>query len=1112
MPHHIHNPVLILVFLVVSSFGLQAQESPMDMLYAEDFDGIVEDWDFKGSVELVEGDAFAGESVLLLSKTEANLREEVVATGPLFDVSSGTLEVTFATRSNLESWDNSYNGTLSLRFFNKDGEQLSTYELGAWYRMNPWNKGVVQVAVPDGAAKACLIASINKETTGDFGVDNITVSRAEDSNDDNGLRRMMFTMSQLGHLLYPEDDRTAEVEVWSTEPLSDELREAIFTVSDYWGAEQNHPIHLELEPAGEIEDPGYFVYKTTVDLSDVPLEVGRYYELHGEIAPAGQEAFSNYTAFAILPEATTNQYEPSEVPFTSRTWDQRIKESPLLTHRLGMRICNVWGRMWADPERVQAIQIDVVNELGMAVLTSAPSKWVEDRDSDWEELLQNDGALIRQGVRNFFDKYGHIKPMMVILGNEPHSKGDDVKVDVEAYRIVYTEIKKIDPSVLVVGTSIGLNEDYFKAGFGEWCDVYNFHSYEDPEGVRDIVENGYPAMFEKYGFPKPVWSTELGMNSQGMARLAVAGLLYKKFANFFAGGGANASWFGLFYPDPNARIHNSFASAHNVFDCRYSKYAPKLDAIAYYNAVNGIGIKKFVTDKVYVDGEHLFLFRDVDGRSLIIAYNEEGRHDVFIPMPDVSSVDIVRIDGSRDQLDARGKGISLTIGEDPILISYGDGPGDLPEKLEVAPIRFSDLPVELNRHINNQVGFTRDGIGDETIELKLPPFWEVERAGSVGQQSAFEQFSIQVPADSRLREATLDVLISGDDQNGRPIGLLTARIPVVEELSIELLPVPAVEQDEPGVKLVIQNNSLNSKDLTWKVVLEGEQSLKEGKYTRISDTDAHFMMPATGFLSLPARESSEIYLPIDNTEPVAVYHVKATVRDQSGNVISRKRPVAGFIPVFKLCSPLVIDGVLDEEKWDQAPVEVLDKSDYFFGFKGTDSEAPRWEGPDDLSASIRYLWDDDYLYIGVEVTDDVAGELKHQDSRLWRMDGLQFLVDPARREISKPGKYEYSVGRGAKGIQAWCTLSADSDVATGEVHDIQVAILQRGEGVNGDVTYEIAIPWSRLAPFDPVAGNNLGFTMIVNDDDGSGRNAFMTWFGNAHNKDIDTVGDLILLP
>jgi len=62
----------------------------------------------------------------------------------------------------------------------------------------------------------------------------------------------------------------------------------------------------------------------------------------------------------------------------------------------------------------------------------------------------------------------------------------------------------------------------------------------------------------------------------------------------------------------------------------------------------------------------------------------------------------------------------------------------------------------------------------------------------------------------------------------------------------------------------------------------------------------------------------------------------------------------------------------------------------------------------------------------------------------------------------------------------------------------------------GSMVYEMAIPWSRFAPFKPGTGGNLGLSLIVNEDDGLGRDSFMTWFGNAHNKNVDTVGDLVL--
>ena len=121
---------------------------------------------------------------------------------------------------------------------------------------------------------------------------------------------------------------------------------------------------------------------------------------------------------------------------------------------------------------------------------------------------------------------------------------------------------------------------------------------------------------QKYNVVKPIWSTELGLNSQGMARNVVAAELIKKFAVFFASGGANASWFDFLYPDNEGTGGDSAGAAHDVFDSRFSLYAPKLTAIAYYNAVNAIAIKKFVTEKQYPNGIRAFLFRDHDGHAL----------------------------------------------------------------------------------------------------------------------------------------------------------------------------------------------------------------------------------------------------------------------------------------------------------------------------------------------------------------------------------------------------------------------------------------------------------------------------------------------------------------
>lgn len=1101
-----------LPLLAAGIMGACAEKSGKGKEMAEwkaDFESagkIPENWEIQGSGVLDERESFKGSKALLLSKTAETLREKEAALGPRFPVSPGMLDVQYASKTQLVSMDNSYNAGLDLEFFDAAGKSLGKSELATWFRGNAWNMGRSKVEAPEGAVSARFVAMINKETPGKYWLDELSVRKAADGRPDDGLRRMMFTASRIGHLLLPEDSRVVKVELWSSKELPAGLLEVSFSLRDYWGAEQAKPVPARLSAAGKVKGREFFKYETEVDLSGVPMEAGRYYELHGEIARKGEEAFGNHTSLAILPEAAANAYKPEEIPFTSRTWDPRYEETAPLTHRLGIRICGTWGRMSADPAKVDAPNIKLIGELGMGYLTGSPAHSVEQRSGGWEELLADDGKRMREGVRNFFKKYGKIKPAVVNLGNEPHSKGEEVKKDVEAYRIVYTEIKKIDPSIMVVGTSCGLEEDYFKYGFGEWLDAYDFHSYEDPEGVRTIVEKLYPQMFKKYGFAKPVWSTELGMNSQGMSRLAVASLVYKKFANFFAGGGVNGSWFGLFYPDPDSKIAETFGSAHNVFDARYSKYAPKMDAIAYYNVVNGIAIKKFAGDKAYDGGAHVFLFRDRDGRALRICYKDKGRRDVFMPLDGVKEVEVIRLDGSRSVLDAEGQGIALTISEEPVLLMYEGGDKTLPAKLEEAPLRLAALPGPFSRARENVVEAEISGISPDQVELKAPPFWKVARMESGGHLA---RFSVTVPEESAVREGDMVLLWKG--KGTKPRGQLSFRNPVTGLLTMDLMPLPSGAKGGPGVKLAVHNNASQKQSLDWSLALNGEQSLRQGAFTEVSATGAAPGGPSSGKIEVEAQSAAEVIVPIEGSKPITVYHVRGTIKDTGGRVISQERAVAGLVPVPKANAALTLDGLLDEEAWKKAPVQVLDKAEQFYAFRNNDSEPQTWNGPDDLSAEIRYLWDDQYLYVSVKVRDDIAGKIVQKDGSLWRSDGLQFLIDPARSSREKPGKYEYSIGVGTKGPQAWCTLSADAGAAPGDARDIKVAV-KRGAESRGDITYEIAMPWSRLAPFKPAEENNLGFTLIVNEDDGRGRDSFMTWFGNAHSKDIDTVGDLILVP
>jgi hypothetical protein len=658
-----------------------------------------------------------------------------------FRVTPGQWQVGVATRAELNSPDNSYSGVVELECLDAGGEVVEKFVIADVFGKREWTPVSKTVEVPNGATTARFAARLNK-THGSFWIDELSAAYlAPASRKDDRISRILFGTARLGNLLFPGDPLKIDVTIEARKPLRDDQRTLAYVVRDYWGSEQTKEAKVEL---GKAERKGdRITYSAAIDLAGAGLEVGRYYEVHAWVDQPAGEPFRNYTSLAILPEAETRKYKPEEVPFTSRNWDNRLPDYIRLSDRLGIRVCGVWGG-WSDkpPYKPEAPGLDVVTELGMGWLTNTPIARIERGETKYDE------AALRQGVRNIIEKYGGHRPFYINLGNEPHGTGEKVLRNVAAYKVVYEEIKKVDPTIPVIATSVEPNEEYFKAGYGQWCDAFDFHIYETAADVRRTIGE-YRALMKKYGVEKPIWSTELGLNSQGMTRHVVAQEVLKQAATFFAAGGEKMTWFGLLYPDAEGKDHGSSGDSHNVFDCRYNRYAPRLDAIAYYNAVNGIGIKKFVTERTYEGGIYAALFRDRDGRALQMLWKEKGRADVGISLAGVKGVRVIRIDGSRRELDAAGEGITLSVTEDPVILLYEGGSGQLGE-LGKPIARLEAGRDKISR--GARVELVVSGAG---ANLASPAFWTVEKSVD-GERT---RFTVTPPAGTRAHHADFTVRV-----------------------------------------------------------------------------------------------------------------------------------------------------------------------------------------------------------------------------------------------------------------------------------------------------------------------------------------------------------------
>jgi hypothetical protein len=130
-------------------------------------------------------------------------------------------------------------------------------------------------------------------------------------------------------------------------------------------------------------------------------------------------------------------------------------------------------------------------------------------------------------MKNFLQEYAGRGLAMIAMGNEPHGTGQKVLDNVRAYKAIYETVKAFDPKIHVIGTSVEPNEEYFQAGYQNYLDSYDFHIYEHYTNVRRTIRE-YRALMNKYNAVKPIHSTELGLNSQGQTRQAVAVEMIKK--------------------------------------------------------------------------------------------------------------------------------------------------------------------------------------------------------------------------------------------------------------------------------------------------------------------------------------------------------------------------------------------------------------------------------------------------------------------------------------------------------------------------------------------------------------------------------------------------------
>jgi hypothetical protein len=167
------------------------------------------------------------------------------------------------------------------------------------------------------------------------------------------------------------------------------------------------------------------------------------------------------------------------------------------------------------------------------------------------------------------------------------------------------------------------------------------------------------------------------------------------------------------------------------------------------------------------------------------------------------------------------------------------------------------------------------------------------------------------------------------------------------------------------------------------------------------------------------------------------------------------------------------------------------------------SQDGEWTGPQDLSATVTARYNADRLLLHAEVTDDVFHQTETLGS-VWRGDSFQIGVDPGwSRKPDVSHAVEFGLALTADGPQVY-RWTAPAGLMPGAT----LAVRRDGN----TTVYDASLPWKELGVTSISPPRTIGFSLILNDNDGENRQGWLAYGGGiAREKRADRYGALTLL-
>jgi hypothetical protein len=656
--------------------------------------------------------------------------------------------------------------------------------------------------------------------------------------------------------------------------------------------------------------------------------------------------------------------------------------------------------------------------------------------------------------------------------NEPNIGFWKPKPDPEAYsrllKIAYEAAKKADPTCTVVGvctagTDLRYIEEVLKRGGMDYMDALSIHPYRYPRSPEDSnfiaeVTRAHELMARYGGGNKKLWLTEIGWPTQKDPR----GVTEEVSGNYLIRMNVQALSLPfvervIWYDFQNDGFDEKY-NEHNFGLIRWQSFTPKQNYIAakmLTEHLTNATFKRRLLPTDEKDRRYCYEF-EKDGKPVLVAWcaGQAGTLSVKLGTP---TANLAWADARRETRTLVNETLTLALTDMPVFIT-----GDL------RGVKVAQGPFDLR---GPSVPLAPGERGE--LRATVPAGMKVQLTADPGLPLRELVASERLPGVFRFRvrkdaePTTGKVIARFFDSAGHEQASAAAGLQIVDPYLITL----GVPGAGPGDTLAVPVRITNNRDLPWDVL---QVSVDTSGGATLARDSRKPLARGLKTLALPATVS----FPAARGESVAPLDV--TVRVGDWLVLKHHFEVGLYRVPYAPATP---DGQIAPGVWSTVPPVALgQKSEDFYPLR-----EGAWKGPEDLSATLQLLWDDQALHVRVCVTDDKHVQNQH-GVEVWQSDNVQLAFDGGLRawQARQDGKSlpftEIGLTRTDTGDEVYRWLTKEGPVPGIRLKTDRQANL---------TTYEASIPWSELGATTPHKGDLAGFALIVNEDDGEGRDGWL---------------------